>query len=588
MSHRIKSLNIKNYRSIKDLDIELQSFTPIVGQNNVGKSNILNAIHWFIKPTKLEASDFNDPEQAVEVTGRITGVTEDILNALSGNHRTKIEPYVSGEQISFKRVMPVPGAASTAKPQILNPESGSYEANPTGISQALDALFPEPLRVAAMSDASEDASKNKTSTTLGKLIAKITDSIVIGEDTRLAQLFDDLGKILDPEGEHRPSEFNSFDTEANAVIDDFFPGVSLKVDFPKPALADLLKSGTVSIIEDGLPGKRKFEEMGHGAQRSIQMALLKLLAEKTSQAGNPSRCSLLLIDEPELYLHPQAIETIRIALKSLANSGYQIVFNTHSPFLIENEDMPYCNIVTKVTHVEGTKVCQRAADAVDAIMPNNDAEKHRILFELKNASQILFSNSVILVEGNTERILIPHLYHKFTGRSMIQDKVGLVCMDSCGSMHLAIDVLYKMGIKAKALVDLDYAYNGGVSARQIDEDDEDRQIGLAWFRDNADAQGINLDENTGLPVKKNTRGGAEGAYHRLALDNTNREFIGRLHDKLRLKNIFCWRIGSIERVLGLEQKNNSLTFRNFVEELQQNGIEHLHTPDEFQAFIDWI
>ena len=49
MSHRIQSLNIKNYRSIKELDIELQNFTPVVGQNNVGKSNILNAIHWFIK-----------------------------------------------------------------------------------------------------------------------------------------------------------------------------------------------------------------------------------------------------------------------------------------------------------------------------------------------------------------------------------------------------------------------------------------------------------------------------------------------------------------------------------------------------------
>ena len=407
-----------------------QNFTPVVGQNNVGKSNILNAIHWFIKPTKLETGDFNNSGQPIEVTGKVTGVSEDILAALSGTQRTKIEPYVSDNTITFKRVMASAGAASQAKPQILNPETGEYDDNPTGISAALDALFPEPLRVAAMSDASEDAAKNKTSTTLGKLIAKIADSIEISEGSQLAQLFTDLGKVLDPEGEHRPTEFHQFDTDANAVIGEFFQGVRLKVDFPKPALNDLLKSGTVSIIEDGLPDKRKFEDMGHGAQRSIQMALLKLLAEKSSQAGNPNRCSLLLIDEPELYLHPQAIETIRIALKSLANSGYQIVFNTHSPFLIESEDMPYCNIVTKVSPAVGTKVCQRAADAVDVIIPNDDPEKHRILFELKNASQILFSNSVILVEGNTERVLMPQLYQTFTGRSMIQDKIGLVCMDS--------------------------------------------------------------------------------------------------------------------------------------------------------------
>lgn len=224
MSHRISSLNIKNYRSIIDLDIELQNFTPVVGQNNVGKSNILNAIHWLIKPTKLETSDFNNSVQPIEVTGKVTGVSEDILAALSSAQRTKIEPYVRENNITFKRVMASAGAASQAKPQILNTETGEYDDNPTGISAALDALFPEPLRVAAMSDASEDAAKNKTSTTLGKLIAKIADSIEISEGSQLAQLFTDLGKVLDTEGEHRPTEFNQFDTDANAVIGEFFQG----------------------------------------------------------------------------------------------------------------------------------------------------------------------------------------------------------------------------------------------------------------------------------------------------------------------------------------------------------------------------
>lgn len=362
--------------------------------------------------------------------------------------------------------------------------------------------------------------------------------------------------------------------------------MKLKVDFPKPALTDLLKSGTVSIIEDGLPDKRKFEDMGHGAQRSIQMALLKLLAEKSSQAGNPSRCSILLIDEPELYLHPQAIETIRIALKSLANTGYQIVFNTHSPFLIENEDMPYCNIVTKVSPTVGTKVCQRAADAVDAIIPNDDPEKHRILFELKNASQILFSNSVVLVEGNTERVLMPQLYQTFTGRSMIQDKIGLVCMDSCGSMHTAIEVLGLMGINAKSVVDLDYAYKGGVRAGLIEADNTDRQSGIDWFSANAEVQNITLCEE-GLP-KKGTDGGAEGGYHRMSQDGENATSINNLHEQLKEKSFFCWKVGSIERVLGLAQKNSSLEFRNFVDGMKQNGQNHLAEVDEFREFIDWV
>ncbi len=41
---KIKKIQIKNYRSIKELEFEPQSLCALVGENNSGKSNILNAI----------------------------------------------------------------------------------------------------------------------------------------------------------------------------------------------------------------------------------------------------------------------------------------------------------------------------------------------------------------------------------------------------------------------------------------------------------------------------------------------------------------------------------------------------------------
>lgn len=50
----IKQINIKNFRCIKELSVELNNKTSIIkGQNGLGKSTILNAISWFFTDTLL-------------------------------------------------------------------------------------------------------------------------------------------------------------------------------------------------------------------------------------------------------------------------------------------------------------------------------------------------------------------------------------------------------------------------------------------------------------------------------------------------------------------------------------------------------
>ncbi len=68
------------------------------------------------------------------------------------------------------------------------------------------------------------------------------------------------------------------------------------------------------------------------------MTLLRYLAEFAPNR-NPNLSNLLLIDQPELYMHPHAIEQIRQALESLSKQGYQIIFTTHSPLMIDYEEM---------------------------------------------------------------------------------------------------------------------------------------------------------------------------------------------------------------------------------------------------------
>lgn len=57
---KIKNLEISNWRSIKSLHLELQDLAIFIGQNNNGKSNILNALLFFFGEIKHADHDFNE------------------------------------------------------------------------------------------------------------------------------------------------------------------------------------------------------------------------------------------------------------------------------------------------------------------------------------------------------------------------------------------------------------------------------------------------------------------------------------------------------------------------------------------------
>ncbi|MNO88364.1 DNA replication and repair protein RecF [compost metagenome] len=57
--HGLTQIHIQNFRACKNVSLSLGSFTPLVGQNNVGKSTVLDAIRIALAPkalAKLQAS----------------------------------------------------------------------------------------------------------------------------------------------------------------------------------------------------------------------------------------------------------------------------------------------------------------------------------------------------------------------------------------------------------------------------------------------------------------------------------------------------------------------------------------------------
>ncbi|MCH7727813.1 MAG: AAA family ATPase [Planctomycetes bacterium] len=281
---RLTVIHIDNYRSCKAASLPLDDFTPLVGYNNGGKSNVLSAIKWLLKPSALDAGDFNDIERPVVVSGTFTGITDEILEKLEPRHKTAILPYCTEASIRIRRRQDSPGGGTNAiknlvrDPQVEDENSeGAWRSFPTGIPQALTVLFPAPIQVEAMQNVPDDIAKAKSGSTITNLIKEIVKPITEAHGTELQAALDRIGERLSADGDDRAQELHDFDQDANDKLRELFPGLTIRLHVPPPTLPDLFKTGTIKAKEEGFDWQ-DFSKLGHGAQRSIQMALIRHLA----------------------------------------------------------------------------------------------------------------------------------------------------------------------------------------------------------------------------------------------------------------------------------------------------------------------
>ncbi len=579
--HQLNEVRIQNFRSCRNVALSLGECTPIVGYNNAGKSNILDALGWFVAPTSLRQTDFHDPEEPVAVIGVVTGLSAEVLEQLDDNHRKKIESLVADKVLPLRRVQFEPDV-STKQIKLQVPDEvasdgtvSTWKDQPGGIPEAIKKLLPEPITIGAMEDAAEDATKAKNTSTIGKLLAQFTGPAEANHGAELEAALAPLTNKLAADGDQRADELERFDQEATDALRPFFPGIQLHLDIPVPTVRDLFGKGTIKVSEQGRDVIRDFSALGHGAQRSIQMALIRYLAEKRAGQTETAQRRLLLIEEPELFLHPQAIEQVRRALENLSKHGYQVVFATHSPVMVEPDAVARTRIIRKCQDTAETHIMPTAEEALAARHPDED-NRLVTLFALENSSYWLFSDRVLITEGSTERHLLPALYQAVTGRKPADD--GLAILDVAGADNIpeALAVMAEVGIEASGLVDLDFVVNKGVRNALLAEGDTDlleyrRQMQARDGRNPADA--------------RNAETVREWAATAEATPVTS-----ALFEKLKEQGIWLWTGGDIEHHLGLtERKKGLITWSRFRKQLEQDPYQKVITdPATIEALVQWL
>ena len=579
---RLSEITISNLRSIQKQTFPLSGFTALIGYNNAGKTNILMGIRWLLSRFSLDISYFDDPNIPVEVEGVFEGITENVLNRLGEEKAAEVQPYLVNGMLRIKKVQRVPGEVpdniefwAFVPPNHRSSKKSCWERCSEKFNCAFKRMFPESIAI-------WDFEGNQAFTKLLHEIFKPLERRFGGEFNEILNKFSEM---LSPGGENQAAEIQSFDREVNDKLRPLFPSVRVELDIPIPTLETFLKTATLKVIDEDDGFERDINRMGAGSQRAIQMALIRYLAEIKKHHNNHylSR-TLLLIDSPELYLHPQAVELVRVALKNLSNEGYQIVFATHSAQMVTSEDVSTSLLIRK-NRERGTYMRKRMEDAVHQVIQDAPSQL-QMLFSLSNSNELLFADYVLLTEGKTEWRVLPALFERITGQSFALIKCALVRQGGVSNTRKSMQVLDAMDMPVRSIVDLDYAFTTATRDGFLEANDPDIKMCRNLFRELAFHNHLRLVN--GLPVNKHSNISASKAYAMMAAMPEADKPIRSIHAKLRSQGIWVWTRGAIEEHLGLEAKNET-AWSNFIERSKsQNFVRNLPDYEGITELCKWI
>jgi predicted ATPase len=187
------------------------------------------------------------------------------------------------------------------------------------------------------------------------------------------------------------------------------------------------------------------ESAQNGATDSTTAAALGLVEALERCCTTNITGTVLLIEEPELYLRPQAQRYLYRLLRQLALNGNQVIYSTHSPAFLNVarlEELGFVNrgpAGSEVVHAE-----PMTAEEEFKAMTEFDAER----------SELFLAQAAILVEGTSEKLALPFVFQAL-GHDPDRSGITIVeCGGKAGILFFA-RVCNAVGVPFIALYDRD-------------------------------------------------------------------------------------------------------------------------------------
>ena len=350
--------------------------------------------------------------------------------------------------------------------------------NPKGYAGVLKGTLPFFVLVPAVRDVTEE-SKGTKSSPFGKLLFAILDTVTQEKRAKIECILAEISKQMNRSGgNERVPLIADTEKQLNTLLNDFFIGCDLEIEFETPTL-EVLLSAPKLYVDDGF--RNAVENKGHGLQRAIIFTILRRYAEHiTSSVEGKKRNLILAVEEPELYMHPQAQRTIRRVFRKIAEGGDQVIFSTYSSLLV---DVAYFDEIIRLESIcektDGKKTTASRAGQLPMARMIQDFETrfpnlrgnatHESMRELYShaynprRNEGFFASKIILVEGITEEYSLPIYGDALPNCAFDPQGISVVECGGKGAMDRIFRIFNELHIPCYILFD----YDSGNSDKNI-------------------------------------------------------------------------------------------------------------------------
>jgi predicted ATP-dependent endonuclease of OLD family len=378
---KIVKIEIKRFRSIQEISFEIdQSYSLIsfCGENNAGKTNILRAMQLFFQPYQIDYEKDVPIHKQASAGGKV--FPEITLTFISKDKRIKItrsfnytDNSLEGEEVDL----------ATSTPKQLNKDES------TKILDKYVCKFIEVINL-SIPDLIEE------------LIEEVYDieyekSRFKGAKQQLKEAFEEyhsgVMEILKALASDISPDFSKFN-------EDWGVDFSLNTDIKK--FRDLISDDVEFFVKD--KSNKVIGSKGSGLQRLAFILLQSRIVSKLKTGVVP----LLLIDEPETFLHPALQKKLKEHLLSLGHSGIQVFLTTHSPvfidsFLLRNQFLIGLNIEEDIYFKRVKKYVNKVSTYSIDLESIDGTQKIKRQLGLDEVSISPLERYNIIVEGEADK-----------------------------------------------------------------------------------------------------------------------------------------------------------------------------------------
>lgn len=420
-----------------------------VGANNVGKSNIFSALEWLVGPVypssnRLDRQDFylGDEDAGLEIDLGFNDGNHLIFSSTwhdnygrdkHGLHQTS--GYISDEI----RAKYVSASIGTDRRIADNPAGNQWSLLGRMLHDFNQRLYEESIT-------QPDGTDITKAELFKQRMEAVRDDVLFSiRDEGGTALMEELKKILQEE------------TSKQLAVAPNDLSVDLNIYDPW----NLFRTLQIFVYERELDMQFRASDLGMGVQAGLTIAILRAYSKLKLRNQTP-----IFIDEPELYLHPQARRRFYRVIEELADAGTQVFMTTHSTEFLDLGHFDQIYLVrrnpTRGTYVRTAKPERFAIDLelrTGKLTDNASLmEVYKNAFEntgdSQKAAEAVFANKIVLVEGESESLILPYCFDRI-GYDYITKGISIV---RCGGKN-EIDRFYRLyaefGIPCYVLFDGD-------------------------------------------------------------------------------------------------------------------------------------